>query len=114
MKQILFAIAFTALAAMPAKADTAFWFTCDFDGGAGLQSTSFGLFAEGGNGSIAFGQDADLRPIIWYDVGETTHLFSNDLSPPRWVLSFDAETQTALGYADAHLVHSTSCRGGTE
>ncbi len=114
MKQALFGIALAAAAALPASAETAFWFTCDFDGGAGLQSTSFGLFAEGGNGSIAFGPDAELRPIIWHDVGETAHYFLNDLSPPRWVLSFDAERQTALGYADAHLVPSTSCRGGAQ
>lgn len=99
---------------MPAKADTAFWFTCDFDGGAGVQSTSFGLFANTGDGSIALGDDSDLRPITWRDVGETTHIFLDDLTPPRWVLSFDAETQTALGYADGHLVTANTCRGGAE
>ena len=103
-----------AFAAVPAKAETAFWFTCDFDGGAGIQSTSFGLFANSGEGSIAFGPNAELRPIIWHDVGRTTHLFFDDLAPPRWVMSFDSETFTALGYADAHLVQATSCRGGAE
>jgi hypothetical protein len=99
---------------MPASADTAFWFTCDFVQETGIEPISFGMFANTGDGMIALGRDADLRPIVWYELGNVTHIFLDDVNPTTWVLSFDPEGQDALAYAEAHVTASVACRGGAE
>ena len=112
MQKILYAITALAVAVMPAKAETAFWFTCDFDSGAGVQTTSFGLYASDGNGFIAFDGEEDLRPIIWIELGTVTHIFFDDVEPRSWVLSFYPKSDSALSYANGQLTQSTSCRFG--
>lgn len=95
-----------------ASADTAFWWTCDFDGGAGIQPKSFGFFPSDMTGTIVLGEEE--RPIAVYELGGVANIFLTDMSPERWVMAFDPETNSAIGYADAHLVPSISCRGGAE
>ncbi len=128
MKQTLFGIAFTALAAMHAKAETAFWFSCDFVGEAGEHTVSFGLFPSSGNGVIAFDPSAEMRlssaldfaveveqrPVQWIGTGYTLHVFFDDVAPTDWALSYNSQTQEALTYAEAHVTKSTTCRGGAE
>lgn len=110
----LLSIAVVGFATMPASAETAFWFTCDFPGEAGQQTISFGLYTSSGEGFITFDAGAEMRPITWYELGGTTHIFLDDVQPVAWALSFDPETQAALTYAEAHVTGSTSCRGGAK
>ncbi len=106
MKQILFAIAFTALAAMPASASTSFPFSCNFEGGGYGMPMVFSLFAEGGG---YYGE----KPIWWHEVGSTTLIVENN--DRNWVIvAWDNDTGEAImPYLHATLLQGT-CRVGTE
>lgn len=114
MKKTLLAVALLSFAAVPAKAETAFWFTCDFPSADGVAPISFGLYASEENGFVALDPSEDIRPISWLDLGSTTHIYLADVFPETWVLSFNAEEQAAIAYHDGRPIRSTSCRGGAE
>lgn len=105
MKQILFGIAFTALAAMPASAGTSFPFFCDFGDGYGSKM-QLSLFTEGG-GSLG------TQEIWWHEVGNTVLVVRDD--DRNWViLAFDSMTDEAImPYEHNSLIEGT-CRVGTE
>ncbi len=80
MKRTLYAIAFTALAAMPASASTSFPIVCDF----GLSQDEGGLvmmqlFVDQPVGSAWFQEYPDqVEPVVWSEFNGTTAIIDQD------------------------------------
>ena len=106
MKKTLYAIAFTALAAMPASAGTSFPFVCDFDG----YQVRFSMFTEGG-GHIS--NNTGNYPIWWHEIGDTVMIVRDD--DRNWLrFAFNSKTGEAImPYEHNSLIEGT-CRVGTE
>lgn len=116
MNIIPYAMAALALAAVPAKAETAFWFTCDFPAEPDQTIISFGLYASSGEGFLTFDPEDEARPIVWMETGDTVHIFAKDQVPQTWLISFNSEELQGISFAygQDEPSLSTSCRGGAE
>jgi hypothetical protein len=107
MKKTFYAIAITALAAMPASAGTSFPFTCTGEGDVDLR---IGLFVEGGgyveryNGSV---------PVLWYEQNGVT-VVVEEADPTVFVVSFVSETGEAMVPYEAGALMPVTCRLGAE
>jgi hypothetical protein len=104
MSVISLAIAFTALAAMPASAGTSRLFTCTGEGDTHFQ---FELFADGG------GYDDASTPLIWLEQNGVT-IVVEEINPSMLVVSFVPETGDGLAPYEPGALLPVTCTVGAE